>query len=176
VPELPSDLLPDLGSFVTWSGKTGRVDLLVQTGLVPGVDREMTGTADDPAARVVVWARDGNRLAPTGERVAVKAAELCPTGEPCPAPGGIGQLVALVAEHETRLSAHPRPDGHAVKMVYRRGLEGWPGPQATNLTCEEWALGRVRWFYALTAGLVLPGYRRDADLLPEGHALRSPRP
>jgi hypothetical protein len=158
------------GSFVSWSGGKGRVDLVVKNGKVPGVDDDVEGTADSPAARVVVW----EDRKPTRKKVAAKVATLKRI-----APLTFGKekkepsvaLMELVADHEQRIADGELPaeaavSGRTVKAVFDRGVQAWPGEAKTTLTAEQWAVGRVEAFLTVAGGGEVKGYRRDADLLP----------
>lgn len=165
------------GTFVSFSGGKGRVDLLVSRGKVPGVEDDVEGTEKSPAARVVVW-KDGK---PTREKRAFsthtlkRIAPLDGSGEKAtPAE----RLVAAVAAHESLvetldLPEHARVTGVAVKAVYDRGFESWPGEFHTTLSPEDWALGRVAHFRKVAAGQVLAAADagHDRDLLHEDHPL-----
>lgn len=66
------------GDFVSWNSSggaaRGRVDLIVRNGEVPGIDGDVTitGTEDDPAARIVVYRRDGDGWSATDTKVGHK--------------------------------------------------------------------------------------------------------
>lgn len=165
------------GAFVQWqppgasTPTRGRVDLVVTKGAVPGFPT-VTGTADTPAARVVLYERSAGQWTPTGVKVAVPAPALTvldtvvtrgvDTADPA------GALVALVADHEAA-GLTPVP-GDAVKAVYDRGVKAWPGPQVTVLTAQQWGLARAGAFLDVAAGKARPGYVGDRDLLPGGRA------
>lgn len=166
------------GSFVSWSGGKGRVDLIVTNGKVPGVSGDVEGTDKSPAARVIVY-EDGKS---TGRKVGVSTHTLkrippinAGTKKKSAAPAA---LVSLVADHETRceemeLPSHARVTGFAVKAVYDRGLAGYPGPDRTVLTAQEWALGRVQHFAKVAIGDEdTPGH--DTDLLAPEHPMHTP--
>lgn len=92
--------------------------------------------------------------------------------------GADGQLVGLLAGHEDRcardgLGPDARPAAAAVLEVYQRGQAAWPGEVKALQPRDAWALGRVAAFLGQAAGETLPGYRRDTDLLPEGHPART---
>jgi hypothetical protein len=159
-----------VGSYVQWWGGRGRVDLLVTKGSIPGVPLG----SHPPAARIRVWERHGGTWSPTGRRVAVPLGDLDVVPPPLPDADGADRLVALLAAHQeyvttAGLPATARPTGHAIKQVYLRGMNSWPGPDATALRQQEWALQRVHAFLTVAAGSDLDGYLRDLDLLPEGH-------
>lgn len=164
------------GSFVTWKGGTGRIDMIVKTGTVPGADGDITGTADDPAVRVTVWSKSDSGWSATGKKAAMKLSAVSRTAPLRSSPGGESKdaLVGVLAAHEDRVSgaglpAHASPGARAVLAVYDRGEQSWPGETKTLLTPGDWALARVGAFLGLAAGDPLDGYVRDCDLLPEGH-------
>ncbi len=153
------------GAFVKWGNKRGRVDLIVEGGVVPGVDgdKPVFGSKTGPAARVVVYVKDGDGWKASDEKVAVKASDLTEI-DALPKKGAKAErkadavLVRLLAERSTPLPAT------AVKAAYERGLDGWPGPSATRLTRDGWALGRATALLDAAEGKVLPGFA-DGDLL-----------
>jgi hypothetical protein len=161
------------GSFVQFGNTRGRVDLVVRTGKVPGVDDDVEGSKDSPAVRVVIWDKDGDGYKPSRRKVGKMAhtlkriAPLTRTGGK--STGGV-DLVGMLAAHEARnLPPHARVTGAAVKAVYDRGLAGWPGFERTTLTREQWAAGRVKSFLAVAAGDA-PSHRpRDVGLLSKSH-------
>jgi hypothetical protein len=166
------------GSYVKVGSQQGRVDLVVTTGKVPGVDSDVEGSASNPALRVVVYTESGGKWKATGKRIATRAnsaTRIAPLmNRPAKKDAGEAALVGLQADHESKADAegwppHARPDGDAIKSVYERGLAAWPGEQATTATAEDWALGRVKAFFATAAGARPDGYHRDDDLLPTGH-------
>lgn len=163
------------GSFVSWSGGKGRVDLLVTRGKVPGVEGDVEGTAKSPAARVVVW-QDGK---PTRKKVGVSTHTLkriAPLDKPDEGKSNpAATLVATVSAHESKCSMlglpeHARVDGAAVAEVYDRGLKAYPEGR-TTLTAPEWALGRVMHFVRVAAGEVATkdSAGNDCDLLHRDH-------
>lgn len=166
------------GSFVSWGGKKGRVDLIVTSGKVPGVTEDVEGTAKTPAARVVVYDGDGKA---TSEKVGVSTATLKripPIMGSQKGPKKKKSLVEVLADHEAAceekgLPAHAALTGTAVKTVYDRGIEQYPGEQRTSLTAEDWAYGRVEHFVKVAAGDVedVKAAGNDTDLLNEQHPL-----
>lgn len=148
----------------------GRVDLVVTAGTVPGAldwaGEPVAGTKDHPAARVVLYAPTGRGTwTPTGDKLAVPAAAL-----PRVAPLRTREVKSLDEALAMTLAEHDDPpvDGAALRDVYQRGLDSWPGEQVTTLTAEQWALGRVDAFTATAADPALrpAGYVGDDDLLP----------
>lgn len=167
------------GNFVSWSGGRGRVDMVVSNGKVPGVDSDVEGSKKTPAARVVVYEKDGDNWKATGKRIAASTHTLkriapLTGGKSSPADSATA-LVTLLAQHEDRISYDQLDDsarvtGAAVKTVYERGLKAYPEGKSA-LTREEWAEGRVGCFLAVAAGDEVPGYTRDLALLPKSHPL-----
>lgn len=87
-------------------------------------------------------------------------------------------LVATVAAQDTRCSylnlpEHARVTGQAVKSVYDRGVQSWPGAGHTTLSAQEWALGRVEHFVKVADGSISTksAVGHDADLLHPGHPM-----
>jgi len=168
------------GTFVSWPGGSGRVNMVVTSGQVPGVPGDIEGTAELPAARVVVWEKSAEGgWNPSGKAVAVQAASL-EAIQPLPRDPGAGSpealLVAVHAYHqelaeEQDLPPYAVPSPTAVKTVYERGLASWPESKAA-LSKTDWALSRVGAFLELAAGAENPEYVRDVDLLPDAHPLR----
>lgn len=167
------------GSFVAWDGGEGRVDLVVTNGKVPGVSEDVEGTAKSPAARVVVY-EDGKA---TGKKIGASTHTLRRIAPPAAAQkksAHPGRLVSLLSEHETKctemdLPSHSHVTGFALKAVYDRGLQAWPGERATTLTRQEWAIGRVEHFVKVAAGDVAPrAAGHDTDLLAPEHPLHTP--
>ena len=164
------------GSFVSWSGGKGRVDMVVSKGKVPGVEDDVEGTSKAPAARVVVWV-DGK---PTRKKIGKSThvlKRIAPLGKPDKKDAS-AVLVETVADHEERCEAmnlpgYNRVTGEAVKTVYDRGVEAWPGEEKTVLSAEEWALGRVEHFVKVAVGEIESKDRagHDTDLLSPGHPL-----
>lgn len=161
------------GDAVTWPGGTGRVDLIVQRGIVPGVAGDpVHGKSGQPAVRVVL---------PTGEKVAVKAAQVTVI-DPRPhvevEGKGANGLVTLVSAYQGAeqpgTPSWAKVTGTAVKAAFARGRASWPGEEITALGRDDWALGRVKAFLTLlTAPDKAPaGYTRDHDLLPLAHPAR----
>jgi hypothetical protein len=167
------------GAFVAWGNQQGKVDLIVTNGKVPGVEQDITGTAAKPAARVIVHTPGpGGKLKSTGKKVGVSVSALKRS-----APFAFGgkkdldltdpqaALVdVLTGYYEAHDGQTPVIDPLAVKAVYERGLESWPG-EHTDVPNEAWALGRTKAFLMVAAGGEVKGYDHDRDLLPEGHPL-----
>lgn len=175
------------GAFVKWGdGNYGRIDMVVKSGTVPGVDGDVAGSDDDPAVRVAVWKKGDDGWAATGSKVGLKLSAVSRTAPLRNATPGGGEskdsaLVRVLARHDERvtglgLPAHASPGARAVLTVYDRGVAAWPGETKTLLSAEDWALGRVDAFLDLAAGDDIPGYRRDIDLLPAGHPARDGHP
>jgi hypothetical protein len=148
------------GTHVEWEGKSGRVDLVVSSGIVPGVEGEHTGTADEPIARVVVGE----------EKVAVKVSALTAVDPEPEYKGEAAALVGLLAEHSRKAegkgaSATLSPE--AVQTAFERGLHEWPGEDVTGLTADQWAVGRVAHLSkaALAPEVAQTQGLNDADLL-----------
>jgi hypothetical protein len=169
--------LPRAGSLVAWGGGKlrGRVELMVTNGgTVPGVTAGLVGTKTHPVARVRLYRQQGKSWAPTDVRAAVDARALTPL-----TPGQLtrpaskdpsAQLVLKVARHAGPAGSG-KPTAEAIRTVYQRGLDSWPGEQATVLTAKKWALGRVDAFVAKAEGYDPDGdwaehYVGDDDLLP----------
>lgn len=173
------------GNFVSWSGGRGRVDMIVTSGKVPGVDDDVEGSKDSPAARVVVWEKDGDGYKPSRKKIAkathvLKRIAPLTGGKSAPA-GSATALVELLAQHEQRVSydrlgEHALVSGQAVKSVYERGVAAWPGEKSTMLTREEWAEQRVGAFLSVAAGDHVEGYTRDLGLLAKTHPLHPDNP
>lgn len=161
------------GTFVSFSGGKGRVDLIVRKGKVPGVSDDVEATEDSPAARVVVW-KDGKA---TREKRAFSTHTLkriAPLDKP-----DTKSLVAVAAEHDRvclsmGLPDHARVTGAAIKAAYDRGMDAYPQGR-TSLTREDWALARAEHFVKVAAG-TLPRDRagNDVDLLHPDHPYRTP--
>lgn len=165
------------GSFVSWKGGKGRVDLLVTRGKVPGVTGDVEGTADSPAARVVVW-KDGK---PTREKIGVsthvlkRIAPLDKPEEKSADPATV--LVTALSAHESLCSSlnlpeHARVTGAAIAEVYGRGVKSYPEGR-TSLSESDWAQGRVQHFIRVAAGQVATkdAAGHDRDLLHKSHPL-----
>jgi hypothetical protein len=167
----------DTGSFVQWGSNRGRVDLVVTNGKVPGVDDDVEGSKDSPAARIVVWEPDGDGYKATRQKVA-KMVHTLKRIPPLTSGKSLrgGDLIGLLADHEATVADADGtvPDtahvtGVAVKTVYDRGLAAWPGDEHTTLTREEWATSRVKAFLATAAGDDPGDYSRDLALLSKAH-------
>lgn len=171
----------DTGSYVSWSNGTGRVDMVVTNGTVPGVDSDLKGTTDSPVARVVVWEPDGDGHSPTRRKTAARVSSLRripPLTRPSKGKDATAALVEMLGDHDQHVTDVDLPDwaragGHAVKTVYGRGENAWPGEEKTALSRQQWALGRVAAFLRAAAGETTPGYVRDVDMLPDDHPARS---
>lgn len=173
------------GSFVQWSGGRGRVALVVKNGKVPGISDDVEGTADSPAAQVVVWegnASDGYKA--TGKKVGAKLKTLkripplkSGGGKKSAATTSATRLVEMIAEHEQRIETdglgdEARIKGKDVKEVYERGLKAWPGVLRTGLTREQWGQERVKAFLdAAATGQAIDNYRNDLGLLSKANPL-----
>lgn len=166
------------GSFVSFSGGKGRVDLIVKKGKVPGVEGDVEATDASPAARVVVW-KDGKATREKRAFNTHRLKRIAPLDGPEKKADPASRLVALVSAHETRcsalgLSSVQRVTGEAVKSVYDRGIEAYPGADRTSLTRQEWALARAEHFVKVAAGSVdVKSAGNDVDLLHPDHPLRS---
>ena len=159
------------GTFVSFSGGKGRVDLIVSKGKVPGVTDDVTATSESPAARVVVW-KDGKA---TREKRAFSTHTLKRIA-PLDKPEKKG-LVGIAAAHDQTCVAmglpdHARVTGIAVKTAYDRGLDAYPAGR-TRLSREEWATARAEHFVKVAAGTVPEAKAgHDVDLLHPDHPLR----
>jgi hypothetical protein len=167
------------GSYVKAGDKSGRVDLVVTNGKVPGVESDVEGSTDNPAVRIVVYTESGGKWRATGEKIAARVNSVSriaplmnrPAGKK---DAGLAALVGLQADHEAKADAegwppHAKPDGATLVEVFERGTKSWPGEERTTLNAEDWAIGRVKAFLATAAGDRPEGYTRDDDLLPIGH-------
>jgi hypothetical protein len=172
------------GSFVSWSGGRGRVALVVKNGKVPGISDDVEGTADSPAAQVVVWegnASDGYKA--TGKKIGAKLKTLkripplkSGGGKKSASTTSATRLVELIADHEQRIEADglgdaARVSGKSVMEVYERGLKAWPGVLRTGLTREQWGQERVKAFFDAAAGKAPDNYRNDLGLLSKANPL-----
>ena len=156
------------GTMVTWHGGMGRVELVATNGgTLPGVAEKVIGTKSDPACRVRVYEQAGGQWKPSAQRIAVKAAHL----SAAPAPRRVqtkdatAQLVLLTAQHAGPAGSG-KPTAEAIKTVFDRGRQSWPGETKTLLSAQDWALGRVRAFVAKAEGGDVEHYVGDDDLLP----------
>ena len=164
------------GSFVSFPGGKGRVDLVVSKGKVPGVEGDVEATSDSPAARVVVW-KDGKATREKRAFSTHKLKRIAPLDKP-EGKSPVDRLVVLARVHSERCSAYNLPEfrwlpADAVKTAYERGLESWPGAEATSLSREEWAVGRAEHLVKVAAGEVArkSAAGHDRDLLHPGHPL-----
>lgn len=162
------------GSFVSWSGGSGRVDLIVTNGTVPGVDGDTEGTADSPAARVVVYEKNGDTWKASSRKVGAKVATL--KRIPPLTGARFGKKSVQDELEDVRAEADALAEGRglgedivpATKTlldVYERGVKAWPGTGATELDARSWGLARARAFAAKALGDPVEGYTRDDDLL-----------
>lgn len=155
------------GSFVSWSNGKGRVDLLVNSGKVPGVEGDHEATGDAPMARVVVW-EDGKA---TNKKIAASTHTLRRI-PPIGGADGKKGLDAALAMHkglreyveEIGLPAQAGLSDTAVKTAYERGVKSWPGAERTTLTAEEWGVGRVEHLFKAAVSTE-PVATNDDDLL-----------
>lgn len=171
----------EAGSFVSWDGGHGRVDIVVTNGKVPGVDGDVEGTKDSPAARVTVWEKGGDDYKATGQKTAAMVGtlkQIAPLQAAKAAGGSAGMaLISLLAAHEERVAAEGLGDGaqvsgQAVKAVWDRGVAAWPGEEKTGCpTAEAWAEKRVAAFLSVAAGETVDNYTRDLGLLAKAHPL-----
>jgi hypothetical protein len=167
--------MPRAGTLVTWAKglMRGRVELMVTNGgTVPGVTDGLVGTKDLPVARVRLYEKDAGCWVPTDRRTAVDARVLSVVGGRGPeAVIPLGQrdisarLVLKVAQHAGPAGSG-KPTAEAIREVYRRGMESWPGEAKTLLSAQEWALGRVEAFVEKAEGYDVEHYVGDDDLLP----------
>lgn len=153
------------GAFVSGNFGKGKVEVVVTSGKVPGVDTDVEGTKATPACRVRVYEESDGDWKATDKRVAVKVSSLKtipPLGK-----AKFGKkdasagLVLLVAELDPAADV----DAAAVRTAYERGKSAWPGETKTILTREDWALGRAQAFVRFSRGEDIPGYVGDGDLL-----------
>jgi hypothetical protein len=169
------------GTFVSWSGGRGRVDLVVTNGKVPGIDDEVEGSAKSPACRVVVWEKDGTGYKPSRKKIGAMAKTLkrippLRSGKKSAAVTSATALVEMIAAHEQRiedeaLGDEARVSGLAVKSVYDRGIASWPGVLRTGLTREQWGQDRVKAFLDTAAGHPTENYVNDLGLLAKSHPM-----
>lgn len=168
------------GNFVSWSGGKGKVDLLVSNGKVPGVSEDVEGTAKSPAARVTVWENEKA----TSKKIGMsthKLKRIAPiTGQREKKAATPAALVQMLTQYDAVCDELHRPmtsrvTGFAVKSVYDRGLDAYPGTGRTALSREQWATGRVEHFFKAAALDVPPSEAgHDVDLLTPGHPLHKP--
>lgn len=164
------------GTFVMFGRRAGQVDLVVQSGTVPGAGHAdtgdpVTGTKAAPAARVVELtpAGDGTWRA-TGTKFAVTASALTRT-----AALRARETKSLTEALSWAQCGHGAPGFLAgpssappletLRQVYDRGVKSWPGSEVTTLSERSWALSRVDAFVATAAGVRPAGYFGDDDLL-----------
>jgi hypothetical protein len=170
------------GSFVSWPGGKGRVDLVVTNGKVPGIEDEVEGSKKSPAVRIVVWEKDGDTYKASRKKVGAMAATvkrippLTFGKKAAPGTSGTNRLVELLADHSQQvafkgLGEPAAVSGAAVLAVYERGLVAWPGSVRVAMSREEWGQARVKAFLDVAAGTEPGDYTRDLDLLPEAHPL-----
>lgn len=157
------------GAFVSGPFGKGKVEVVVTNGKVPGIDTDVEGTKDAPAARIRVYEESDGDWKATDKKVGAKVKGL-KTIPPLGAAkfgkkSGAAGLVLLVADAK-RLPADQQPDATAIRTVYQRGLNAWPGESKTLLSAEDWALQRAQAFVDLAQGVGTEGYVGDNDLLP----------
>lgn len=121
-----------VGSWVSWGSNVGRVDLIVTDGTVPGVDGDVTGSKDKPAARIQVW--KGGKF---DGRVGAAVSTLKGTFPRSQKKAGETMDVILAAAQAAGI------DAAAVRSAYERGVRSWPGHEKTLLTAAGWGLGRA---------------------------------
>jgi hypothetical protein len=154
--------------------------MVVTNGTVPGVEGDVKGTSDNPAARVVVYAQTDGTWKATGKKVGIATSKLKRTA-PLRSTSGKSaaeELVGLLAEHNAAiddgtLPEHARVTPNAVRAVYERGVKSHPGPDVAAIDADEWGVKRTAAFLQLASGTPIPGYRADRDLLAETHPLRA---
>lgn len=169
------------GTFVSWSGGRGRVDLVVTNGKVPGIADEVEGSKGSPACRVVVWEKDGDGYKPSKKKIGAMAKTLkrippLRSGKKSAPTTSATRLVEMLAGHEQRieddgLGDQARVSGASVKAVYERGVAAWPGVLRTGLTREQWGQERVKAFLDTAAGAPMENYVHDLGLLAKSHPL-----
>jgi hypothetical protein len=150
----------EVGDEVEIDGGRGTVVELVTSGTVKD---PLTGddlVVLDPSDPVMMLDTEDGRTAVYQS----EAKEL-----PAATAAGWAELVPMLAEFEAAHEDDPGviPSGRAVKTVFERGVRSWPGPAHTELSADEWGLGRTRAFLTVAAGGEVPGYEADRDLLPE---------
>ncbi len=96
------------GDYVSWnsSGGTarGRIDLIVRNGDVPGIDVKVTGTEDDPAARIIIYRPKDDGWEATDTKVGHKWSTLTKI-DPLPEPTGDDEESAEQALQDMELSS-----------------------------------------------------------------------
>jgi hypothetical protein len=168
------------GAWVSWGNQRGKVDLVVTNGKVPGVEQDVTGTADKPAARVVVYEPGaGGKWKATGKKVGVS--QLQPQAQR-PVHGGFGKKDL---DDRPRGGPRRRPDGllrGPTRRLRPHSSTRWPSRPSTS---AAWSPGpastpvsrtrRGRWAGRRRSSPRRwrrgQGLRADRDLLPEGHPL-----
>src|SRR5204862_4049598 len=115
----------------------------------------------------------------TGEKTGIAASKLKRTA-PLRATSGKSaaeELVGLLADHNAAIAdgdlpEHARVSPASVRAVHERGVKSYPGADQTPLTADEWGTKRTAAFLQLAAGIAIPGYRADRDLLGAAHPMR----
>lgn len=117
----------------------------------PDGGRGRITAVNNGTATVSVWKNNGKGWADTGTKTTVPVAQLTRTPPPMPRASS-----AAPAGGEAKDAEH---------LVYERGVMAYPGQTKTAMTPHDWATGRVEAFRSKRAGLEVPGYTRDDDLL-----------
>lgn len=161
------------GSYVSWDGGKGRVDLVVSTGKVPGVSEDVEGTEKSPAARVVVYEDDKATSKKIGASTHTLRRIPPIRGSKSLTHPSMALVDALAAHEEAvevlGLPEHARVSGKAMKAVYDRGIKSYPGSDLTTLDAAQWAYGRVEHFVKVATGDAGPTLGHDTDLLDPAH-------
>lgn len=124
-----------VGSWVSWGGKVGRVDLIVTDGTVPGVEGDHEGTKAKPVARVVEWAKSGL----TKTKHAVPVSKLATTFPRSSKKSAQEENLTTLIEQGLPLGVEAK----AVQTAYDRGMQSWPGFEHTPVKPAGWAAGRA---------------------------------
>lgn len=157
------------GAFVSGPFGKGKVEVVVTSGKVPGIDTDVEGTKSAPAVRIRVYEETDGEWKASDKKVGAKVSAL-KTIPPLGAAkfgkkSGAAGLVLLTA-NAAHLPEGERPTAEAIRSAYTRGLNAWPGEAKTLLPAAEWALGRAEAFVQKCQGIDTPGYVGDDDLLP----------
>lgn len=164
---------------------TGIVESVVREGSVTIGGETLEATADDPVARVRVYAKvNDDEYQRTDRLVPRNASQLKVVGSIADkikkqVPAQVKQtLQTKVDDHNAKYTgAGKRVTLRMLEAVYERGIGAYrtnPGSVRPTVTsAEQWAYGRVNAFLTAVRTGRFPRTAFDTDLLPSGHPLSS---
>lgn len=162
---------------------TGIVEAVTRTGTVTYESQELEATADDPVARIRVYAKVGDDEFQRTDRVVLQNASALRVV------ASIADKIKKQVSAEVEANLRRKMEDHNAKhtgegkrvtmamleAVFNRGVGAYrTNPESVRPTvtsAEQWAYGRVNAFLTAVRTGRFPRTAFDTDLLPSGHPL-----